>query len=105
MLEAIDYKGNKIELDFNKNVKVTTNIPQENGNATKVGNYDISFEVTDDYGNKGFKTIKIYVDPISAIITNPSTYDYIISNIILIIVSFVTIILTGIYIYKKRYRN
>ena len=29
LLEAIDYKGNKIELDFNKNVKVTTNIPQE----------------------------------------------------------------------------
>lgn len=87
IIEARDYKENKIKLDFNSNVKITTNVIQENGIASKVGVYDIIFEITDVYGNKASKAIKLYVDPISAIITNPSTYDDIIKDIILIIIS------------------
>jgi hypothetical protein len=103
--EATDYKDNKIKLDFNKNVKIKTNIVEENGIATKVGVYDVTFEVTDDYGNIGSTKIKIYVDPISAIITNPSTYDNVIINIVIIVISSIIVILTGVFLYKKRYRK
>lgn len=110
--EAYDYKNNKIELSYedNANVSFESSIPNDNGIATKVGTYQIKYEVTDSYGNKGSKTIKINVkektiiDTIKDVITSPITKDSIITYVLLEIVSIMAII-TLIIIKIKMSKN
>lgn len=61
--EAYDYKKEKIEFVFGEkgNTTYSSDIPNNNGIATKVGIYYATYEVTDKYGNKASTLIKIYV--------------------------------------------
>ena len=62
-LEELIYNQNEIEFVFGEkgNTTYSSDIPNNNGIATKVGIYYATYEVTDKYGNKASTLIKIYV--------------------------------------------
>lgn len=100
--KAIDYRESVINLNFKSNVKIISNIPHLNNYATTKGVYEVTYEVTDVYGNVGKKTIKVYVDGIGAVIENPSTYDEVIKEYLILNLSVLILTILITYILSKK---
>lgn len=87
VIEAIDYKGQKID-----DIKFESTIPISDGKVIQKGEYQVKYIVTDDYGNSSQVKINIIVkektiiNEIKDIVTNPSTKDtiFIISGLLIL---------------------